>query len=57
VLDYSLLFMLFSFVGVGSACPGAVLDYVPGWWVRELQAVHYTHLFILQIHTSSFGAG
>jgi hypothetical protein len=43
-----LQFVLFSFVGRGSVCPGTVLDYVPGVWVEE------SH--ILQIHTSSFGA-
>jgi hypothetical protein len=42
VLDYNSLFMLFSFVegGVGSICPGAVLDYVPGGGVEEWFVVH-----------------
>jgi hypothetical protein len=37
-------------------CLGAALDYVPGVWIGDLNMVHYAHLFILQIHTSSFGS-
>jgi hypothetical protein len=51
VLDYSLLFMLFSFfVGWGEA----VLDYFPRQWVGESHVVCDAHLLILQIHASSF---
>jgi hypothetical protein len=57
VLDYSLLFLLFSFVGVGGQS-------AQGWhwimflrvrgWVGKSWVVHDAHLFILQIHASSF---
>jgi hypothetical protein len=33
-----------------------VLDYVPGGWAGESHVVHDVHLFILQVHASSFGA-
>jgi hypothetical protein len=33
------------------------MDYVPREWVGELNMIHDAHLFVLQIHTSSFGAG
>jgi hypothetical protein len=50
--------MLFSFiVGEGSICSGTVLDYVPKGWVGELCMVCDAHLFVLQIHASSFGTG
>jgi hypothetical protein len=55
VLDYSSLFILFSFVGGVSVCPGAVRG-SPGGWVVELQMLGDAHLFILQILASSFGA-
>jgi hypothetical protein len=46
VLDYSSLFMFFSFAGGGSSvCLGAVLDYYPREWVGELHMVNYAHLF------------
>jgi hypothetical protein len=58
VLDYSLLFYVFQFfLGEASVCPWAVLEYFPGGWVGELHMVHDAHLFILQFHASSFGAG
>jgi hypothetical protein len=46
--------MLFSFVLRGSICPGAALDYVPMGWVGESHVLCDAHLFVLQIHTSSF---
>jgi hypothetical protein len=47
--------MFFIFAGGEcSVCTGAVLEYFPGGWVRELHVVHNAHLFILQFHTSSF---
>jgi hypothetical protein len=55
------MFILFSFFfwwgaeGV-SVCPRTALDYVPRGWVRELHLVSDAHLFILQIHASSFEA-
>jgi hypothetical protein len=55
MLDCSLLFIPFSFVGCHSVSPGAALDYVPRGWVGELRVVHDAYLFVLQIHTSSFG--
>jgi hypothetical protein len=56
VLDYSSLYMLFSFVGgKGSVCPRAALDCVPRGWVGQLPVVDDAHLFVLQVHTSSFG--
>jgi hypothetical protein len=58
VLNYSFLFMLFSFVGGGgSVCPGAGLGYVPGRWVGESLVVCDAHLFILQVHARSFETG
>jgi hypothetical protein len=46
----------FQFCSLGDwLCPGAALDYVPR--VGELEELHMVcdaHLFILQIHTSSF---
>jgi hypothetical protein len=62
VLDYSLLFIFFSFAVGGSVCPGAVLDYFPGmgWvrggWVRDPHVVCDDYLFLLQSHTGNFGA-
>jgi hypothetical protein len=59
VLDYSPLFMTFSFAGVGgSVHPGVALDYFPGvWgWVGELHMVNNAHLYLLQFHTGRFGA-
>jgi hypothetical protein len=47
--------MLFSFVGVDSIYPGAVLDYVPRGWVGESCMVRVDHLFVLQVYASSFG--
>jgi hypothetical protein len=44
--------MLSSFVVGWFVCPGAVLDYGPGGWVKKLHMVHDAHPFILQIHTS-----
>jgi hypothetical protein len=43
--------------GRGSIFLWAALDYVPGRWVGELHVVHDAHLFVLQIHISSFGTG
>jgi hypothetical protein len=56
MLDYSLLFGLFSFVWGGSVCPGASLDYVPGGWVGKFHEMHDAHPLVQQIHASSFGA-
>jgi hypothetical protein len=54
-LDYSSLFMFFSFVVcVGVQWVGAVLDYVPRGWMGKSQVVRDAHLFVLQIHRSSF---
>jgi hypothetical protein len=44
-------------LGERLVCPGAVLDYVPGGQVEESHVVCYTHLFALQILTSSFETG
>jgi hypothetical protein len=53
MLDYSLLFMLFSFVAEGgSVCPGAMLDYVSRGWVGESRVVDDAHLFILEIQAA-----
>jgi hypothetical protein len=46
--------MLFSFLEVGFILPRASLDYVPREWVEESLVVCDDHLFILQIHRSSF---
>jgi hypothetical protein len=55
---FSPLLMLFSFVeGEDLICLVAALYYVPGGWVAESQGVHDGHLFVLQIHTSSFVVG
>jgi hypothetical protein len=55
-LDYSSLFILFSFVGGrGSVFPQAALDYVSRGWVGESHVMCDAHLFVLQIHASSFG--
>jgi hypothetical protein len=54
LLDYSLLFVFFSFVWEPSVCPGAMIDYVPRGWVGQLLML--CELFILQIHANSFGA-
>jgi hypothetical protein len=57
VLDYSSMFMFFSFaggVGYGSVCPGAALDYFPQGMGRR---VHDAHLFFLQFHASSLMTG
>jgi hypothetical protein len=56
VLDYSLLFMFFSFVEWSSVYPWAALDYIPGGWLGELHVMGVAHLFVLQIQASSFGA-
>jgi hypothetical protein len=47
MLDYNLLFMLFSFVGGrDSICSWAALDYVPGGWQRScMWCVMLTCLF------------
>jgi hypothetical protein len=47
---------VFQFCWGSSVYSGAVLNYVPGGWVRELHVVCVAHLFVLQFHTSSFGA-
>jgi hypothetical protein len=47
--------MLFSFVGEGLICPGAALDYVPRRCVGEKCMVRDTHVFGLQIRTSTDG--
>jgi hypothetical protein len=51
--------MLFSFVGLegSSVCPRFMQDYVPRWWIGESRVVRDAYMFILEIHTSSFGAG
>jgi hypothetical protein len=38
-----------------SVCPGTLLNNVPKWWIGESCVWCDAHLFILQIHTSSFG--
>jgi hypothetical protein len=43
--------------GGGSVCPEALLDYVPEGWVGESHMISIAHLFVLQIHASSFGTG
>jgi hypothetical protein len=55
VLDYSSLFKLFSFAGVGFSLPRAVMDYFLGDWVGELSVVCDDHLFILQLHKAALG--
>jgi hypothetical protein len=42
---------------MASVSPGAVLDYFPGVWIKELHMVHDAHLFILQFHTTLDWAG
>jgi hypothetical protein len=55
MLDYSLLFMVFSFAGVWVLlCPGPVLDYFPGVGIRDTLMVYNAHLFLLQFYVGSF---
>jgi hypothetical protein len=49
--------MLFTFVGEGLNLSSPVLNYFPRGQVGESCVVYDAHLFILQIHASSFGAG
>jgi hypothetical protein len=44
-------------VGLFSICPGAVLDYIPRQWVRELHVVCVAHLLGLQVYTGRFEIG
>jgi hypothetical protein len=57
MLDYNLLFMLFSVFGGCSVCPVGAPDYVPRGWVGESHVVLDTHVVVLQIDTSSFETG
>jgi hypothetical protein len=49
--------MFFSFTGKGVSLPRAALDYFLRGWIVESCLVHDAHLFLLQFHTVSFGAG
>jgi hypothetical protein len=55
-LQFAVYVFQFCWLG-GLVCPGAALDYFPGVWVGESHVVFDAHLFVLQFHTCSFGAG
>jgi hypothetical protein len=49
--------MFFSFAGLGFSLPRAALDYWLERWIELSCMVCDAHLFILQFHAGSFGAG
>jgi hypothetical protein len=57
VLDYSSLFMLFSFVGEWFSLPRGSTGLCSRGWVGESHMLCNTHLFVLQIHASGFENG